>query len=156
MIKFHTAECQGCDVISALSAGHSTAVRGVQTGGTLKQTVNYTWSGKSTESQWRNGTRSTPVSNARGSGFEPHQEQGFSSLYEAPNYLGLVNRTSFAWDYKLRSNVCTHSKYQARTIKILQSLCKSHKIVESYRNQHATKFSKGKTDMMRQWQHWSD
>jgi hypothetical protein len=28
--------------------------------------------------------------------------------------------------------VCTHSEHQARTIKILQSLCVSHKIVETY------------------------
>jgi uncharacterized Tic20 family protein len=32
--------------------------------------------------------------------------------------------------------VCTHSEHQARTIKILQSLCVSHKIVETYSNQH--------------------
>jgi hypothetical protein len=40
--------------------------------------------------------------------------------------------------------VCMHSEHQARTIKILQSLCVSHKIVETCRNQHAPKFSKGK------------
>jgi hypothetical protein len=39
-------------------------------------------------------------------------------------------------------------------MKILQSLCVSHKIVETYRNQHEPKFSKGKMGMMRQWQHW--
>jgi hypothetical protein len=31
-------ECQGCDVITALAAGHSSAVHGLQTGGTLKRT----------------------------------------------------------------------------------------------------------------------
>jgi hypothetical protein len=45
-------------------------------------------------------------------------------------------------------------EHQARTIKILQSLCVSHKIVETYRNQHAPKFSIGKMGMMHQWQHW--
>jgi hypothetical protein len=35
-----------------------------------------------------------------------------------------------------------HSEHQARTIKILQSLCISHKIVETYKNQYAPKFSK--------------
>jgi hypothetical protein len=45
--------------------------------------------------------------------------------------------TSFGWDDKPKSSVCTHSEHQARTIKILQSLCVSHKIVETYRNQHA-------------------
>jgi hypothetical protein len=59
-----------------------------------------------------------------------------------PNYLGLVTLTSFGWDDKPRSSVCTHSEHQARTH--LQSLCVSHKIVETYRNQHAQKFSKGK------------
>jgi hypothetical protein len=43
-----------------------------------------------------------------------------------------------------RRPVCTHSEHQARTVKILQSLCVSHKIVETYRNQHAPKFKKGK------------
>jgi hypothetical protein len=50
-------------------------------------------------------------------------------------------------------NVCTHSEHQARTIKILQSLCVRHKIVETYRNQHASKFSKMENGMMREWQH---
>jgi hypothetical protein len=60
------------------------------------------------------------------------------SSYETPkNYLGLVTLTSFGWDDKPRSSVCTHSEHQARTIKILQSLCVSHKIVETYKNQHA-------------------
>jgi hypothetical protein len=31
----YTAECQRCDILSALSAGHSVAMHGVQTGGTL-------------------------------------------------------------------------------------------------------------------------
>jgi hypothetical protein len=63
-----------------------------------------------------------------------------------PNYLGLVTLTSFGWDDKPRSSVGTHSEHQAPTIKILQSLCVSHKIVETYRNQHAPKFSKGKME----------
>jgi hypothetical protein len=33
----------------------------------------------------------------------------------------------------------------ARTIKILQSLCASHKIVKTYRNQHAPRFEERKT-----------
>jgi hypothetical protein len=41
--------------------------------------------------------------------------------------------------------VCTQSEHQARTIKILQSLCVSHKIVETYRNQHAPRFEEEKT-----------
>jgi hypothetical protein len=56
------------------------------------------------------------------------------------------NVTSFGWDNKPRSSVCTHSEHQARTIKILQSLCVSQEIVETYRNQHAPKFSKGKME----------
>jgi hypothetical protein len=32
-----------------------------------------------------------------------------------PNYLGLVTLTSFGWDDKPRSSVCTHSEHQART-----------------------------------------
>jgi hypothetical protein len=36
MIAFYTAKCQRCDVISALSAGHPSAVHGVQKGGTPK------------------------------------------------------------------------------------------------------------------------
>jgi hypothetical protein len=54
-----------------------------------------------------------------------------------PNYLGLVTLTSFGWDNKLRSSVCTHSEHQARSIMMLLSLCVSHKIVETFRNQHA-------------------
>jgi hypothetical protein len=84
------------------------------------------------ENQWCSGSASD--SNAKGSGFEPRQGQGFSSSYETPEILGV---TSFGWDDKPRSSVCTHSEHQARTIKILQSLCVSHKIVETYRNQHA-------------------
>jgi hypothetical protein len=38
------------------------------------------------ESQWRSGSAS--VSNARGSGFEPCQGQGFSSSYETPKFPG--------------------------------------------------------------------
>jgi hypothetical protein len=53
---------------------------------------------------------------------------------------------TFGWDDKPRSSVCTHSEHQTRTIKILQSLCVSHKIVETCRNQHAPKFSKGKME----------
>jgi hypothetical protein len=63
-----------------------------------------------------------------------------------PNYLGLVTLTSFRWGDKLRFSVCTYSEHQARTIKILQSLWVSHKIVETYRNQHAPNFSKGKME----------
>jgi hypothetical protein len=77
------------------------------------------------------------VFNARGSEFNPRRGQGFLSPYEAPNYLGLVTLTSLGQDDKPRSSVCTYSEQQARTIKILQSLCVSHKIVETYRNQHA-------------------
>jgi hypothetical protein len=68
-----------------------------------------------------------------------------------PNYLGLV---TLGWDDKPRSGVCTHSEHQACTVKILQSLCVSHKIVETYKNQHAPKFLKRENGMMRQWQHW--
>jgi hypothetical protein len=42
--------------------------------------------GWGSESQWRSG--SVSVSNARGSGFEPRQEKGFSSSYETPELLG--------------------------------------------------------------------
>jgi hypothetical protein len=38
------------------------------------------------KSQWPSGT--TSVSNAKGSGFEPRQGQGFSSSYETPELLG--------------------------------------------------------------------
>jgi hypothetical protein len=34
----YTAECQGCDVISALSVDNSNAAHGVQVGDTVKQT----------------------------------------------------------------------------------------------------------------------
>jgi hypothetical protein len=37
-LLFYTAECQGFDVISTLSAGHSSDVHGVQTRDSLKQT----------------------------------------------------------------------------------------------------------------------
>jgi hypothetical protein len=63
-----------------------------------------------------------------------------------PHYLELMTLTSFEWDDKLRSSVCTHSEHQAYTIKILQSLCINFKIVETYRHQHAPKFSKGKME----------
>jgi hypothetical protein len=92
------------------------------------------------ESQWRNGSAS--IFNARGLEFDPHQGQGFSRLYKAPNDLGLVTLTCFGWDDKPRPSVCTHSEHPAHTIKILLSLCVSYKIVETYRNQHAPKFSK--------------
>jgi hypothetical protein len=62
------------------------------------------------------------------------------------NYLGLVTLKSFGWDDKPRSSVCTYSEHQVRTTKILRSLCVSHKIVETYRYQHALKFSKGKME----------
>jgi hypothetical protein len=38
------------------------------------------------ESQWRSGSASD--SNAKGSGFEARQGQGFSSSYETPELLG--------------------------------------------------------------------
>jgi hypothetical protein len=41
---------------------------------------------------------------------------------------------------KPRSSVCTHSEHQACTKNILQSLCISNKIVETYRNQHLRRF----------------
>jgi hypothetical protein len=68
------------------------------------------------------------------SGVRACQEQGFSSSYEAPIYLGPVTLTSFGWDDRPRSSVCTHAEHQARTIKIQQSLSLA-KIVEIYRNQ---------------------
>jgi hypothetical protein len=49
--------------------------------------------------------------------------------------------------------VYKHSEHHACTIKIQQSLCISHKIMETYRNQHAPKFLTGKKGMMHQWQH---
>jgi hypothetical protein len=60
-----------------------------------------------------------------------YQGQGFSSSYEAPNYMKLVILTSFGWDDKPRSSVCTYSEHQVHIIKILQSLYASHKIVET-------------------------
>jgi hypothetical protein len=81
------------------------------------------------------------VSNARGLVWGSR----FPSSYEVPNYSGPVILASFGWDDKPRSSVCTHSEHQALAIKILQSLCVSHKIVETYRNlQRAPKFSKSK------------
>jgi hypothetical protein len=79
--------------------------------------------------------RPTPMQKVRGS--RPFRDKDFRVRMRRPNYLGLVTITSFGWDNKPRSSVCTHSEHQARTIKILQSLCVSHKIVETYRNQHA-------------------
>jgi hypothetical protein len=96
----------------------------------------------SSESQWR--SHSASVSNVRGSGFELVRDKKFQVHMRRPNYLGLVTLTSFRWDNKPRSSVCTHSEHQARTIKILQSMCISHKIVETYRNQHAQRSQKGK------------
>jgi hypothetical protein len=88
--------------------------------------------------------RPSPMREVRGSG--PVRDKDFLVRMRRPNYLGLVTLTSFEWDDKPRSSVCTHSEHQARTIKILQSLCVSHKIVETYRSQHAPKFSKGKME----------
>jgi hypothetical protein len=48
------------------------------------------------------------------------------------------------------------SEHQTRTIKILQSLCVSHKNVETCRNQLAPKFSKRKMGMMRQYKGSTD
>jgi hypothetical protein len=79
-------------------------------------------------------------------GSSPVRDKEFRVRMRRPNYLGLVTLTSFGWDDKPRSSVCTHSEHQARTIKILQALCVSHTIVETYRNQHAPKFSKGKIE----------
>jgi hypothetical protein len=75
-----------------------------------------------------------------------HPGQGFLSSYDMrrPITWRLVALMYFGWD----------DEHQTRTLKILQSLCVSHKIVETYRNQHAPKFSKGKMGMMCQWQHW--
>jgi hypothetical protein len=70
-------------------------------------------------------------------GSRPVRDKDFRVRMRRPNYLGLVTITSFGWDDKPRSSVCTHSEHLACTIKILQSLCVSHKIVETYRNQHA-------------------
>jgi hypothetical protein len=64
-------------------------------------------------------------------GSSPVRDKDFRLHMRRPNYLGLVTLTSFGWDDKPRSSVCMHSEYQARTIKILQSLCASHKIVET-------------------------
>jgi hypothetical protein len=66
--------------------------------------------------------------------------------------LGLVTLTSVGWDDKLRSSVWRTSS--THLIKILQSLCANPKIVETYRHQHASMFSKREMEMMRQWQHW--
>jgi hypothetical protein len=46
----------------------------------------YLEKGSSRENQWRSGNVSH--SNAKGSGFEPRQGQGFSSSYETPEILG--------------------------------------------------------------------
>jgi hypothetical protein len=79
--------------------------------------------------------RPTPMRKVRGS--RPVKDKDFRVRMRRPNYLGLVTLTSFGWDDKPRFSVCPHSEHQARTIKILLSLCASHKIVETYRNQHA-------------------
>jgi hypothetical protein len=57
-------------------------------------------------------------------------------IYQHPVTAAIFTNES-RWDDKPRSSVCTHLEHQARTINILQSLCVSHKIVETYRNQHA-------------------
>jgi hypothetical protein len=75
--------------------------------------------------------RPSPVQEVRGS--SPVRDKDFRVRMRRPNYLGRVTLTSFGWDDKPRSSVCTHSEHQARTIKIPQSLCVSHKIVETYR-----------------------
>jgi hypothetical protein len=96
--------------------------------------------------QWRNGRVST--SNVRGSGFEPRQGQWLSSSYEALNYLGLVtlphhpsdetiNRVKRVYAFRTSS---THYNI------IIPSLCVIIRIVETYRNQHAPNFSKGKME----------
>jgi hypothetical protein len=71
-------------------------------------------------------------------------------------YQGLVTLTSFGQNENQSSSVFTHSEHQGCNIKTLQSLWVSHKIVETYRNQHAPEFSKGENgnDQMCQWQHW--
>jgi hypothetical protein len=78
---------------------------------------------------------SSPMREVQGS--SPIRDKDFRVRVRRLNYLGLVTRASFGWDNKPRSSVCTHSEHQAGTIKILQSLYVSHKIVETYRNQHA-------------------
>jgi hypothetical protein len=58
-------------------------------------------------------------------GSSPVRDKDFWVRMRHPNYLGLVTLTSFGWDDKPRFSMCTHSEHQARTIKILQSLCVS-------------------------------
>jgi hypothetical protein len=62
------------------------------------------------------------------------------------SFSRLISWSVIWWDDKPRSSVCTHSEHQARTINLLQSPCVSHKIVETYRNQHAPKNSKRKME----------
>ena len=92
--------------------------------------------------QWL--ARPTPMQEVRGS--SPVRDKDFRVRMRRLNYLGLVTLMSYGWDDKPRSSACTHSEHQAHTIKILQSLCISHRIVETYRNQHAPKFSKEKME----------
>jgi hypothetical protein len=66
-------------------------------------------------------------------GLSPVRDKDFRVHMRRLNYLGLVTLTSFGWDDKPRSSVCTHSEHRAHTIKILQSLCLSHKIVDIQR-----------------------
>jgi hypothetical protein len=97
-----------------------------------KKRKNWGFSYNGRESQWRSGSASD--SNAKSLGFAAQfRDKNFRVRMRRPNYLGLVTLMSFGWDDKPRSSVCTHSEHQACTIKILQSLCGSHKIVETYR-----------------------
>jgi hypothetical protein len=103
------------------------------------------------ESQWRNSRAS--VFNARGSGF---RDRDFRACMKRPITWGWwLSRPSD--ETTNLSLVCARIQNikHALTIKILQSLCVSHKIVETYRNLNMRQSSqKGKTGLMRQWQYW--
>jgi hypothetical protein len=53
--------------------------------------------------------RPTPMRKVQGS--RPVRDKDLRVRMRRPNYLGLVTLTSFGWDDKLRSSVCTHSEH---------------------------------------------
>jgi hypothetical protein len=99
--------------------------------------------------QWL--ARPTPMREVRG--WSPVRDKDFRVRMRRPNYLGLVTLTSFGWCDKPRSIVCTHSEHQTRTIKILQSVCKSQDC-GNIQKPACTKVLKRENGMMHQWQHW--
>jgi hypothetical protein len=67
----------------------------------------------------------------------PYKQKIFILIFISKWAVGNILAWHVVYTFRTSSTHCTE---------ILQSLCVSHKIVETYRNQHAPKFSKGKME----------